>query len=71
MAKWSISVSTGNDKDRALVGQMASRAKNLDILASALQRSGHLGTSLAAELAPAEPLSCPKGASVAAKLHYE
>ena len=31
----------------------------------------HLGTSLAAELAPAEPLSCPKGASVAAKLHYE
>ena len=77
MAKWSIFRSRAKGTDRALLDQMASRAKNLDILAAALQLSRHLGTSLAAEPAPAEPLSRTSGAAeplqgtiAAAKLLY-
>ena len=42
------------------------REGNLDILASAWLLSCHLGTSLTAELAPAEPLSRYFGTSLAA-----
>ena len=51
VAKWSILVVSGKVPDPQLTDQMASRAEEI-------LKSWYLGISLAAELAPAELLSC-------------